>query len=112
MNKVSLTGRLTNDAKMLDWGNSNRYALKFTLAVDREYKNANGEKEADFIPVIYFISNSTNLTKYLVKGKLVAVTGRLNVYSFTNEDNSKKYYTNVEADEIQFLDNKKKEEAV
>jgi single-strand DNA-binding protein len=103
MNNVVLVGRLTRDAEIVNLGNGDRKGIKFTLAVDRNYRNSIGEKEADFIPIIYFTNYCDKLISYLVKGKLVSVTGKIHVHSRELEDHTKKYYTDIEVEDIQFL---------
>ncbi|WP_102398825.1 single-stranded DNA-binding protein [Haloimpatiens massiliensis] len=107
MNKVTLIGRLTKDTELIDLNESDRKGLGFTLAVDRRRKNINGEREADFIPVIYFTKHYDSLVKYLLKGRLIAVSGRISIYSKDQQDGTRRYYTSVVADEIKFLESKK-----
>lgn len=107
MNKVTLIGRLTKDAELIDLNDPDRKGMTFTLAVDKRRKNGEGEKEVDFIPVIYFTKHYESLAKYLLKGRLIAVSGRISVYSKDQQDGTRKYYTSVVADEIKFLDSKK-----
>lgn len=107
MNKVFLIGRLTKDAELLFVGSGDRNALKFTLAVDRDYKNASGEKETDFIPVVYFTSYAHKLIDHLTKGRLISVSGKLKIRSIEGEGGKRRYFTDIEADSIDFLDSKK-----
>lgn len=106
MNNVLLIGRLTRDAELLEINNGERSALKFTLAVERTYKK-DGESKADFIPVVYFTDAAFKLIDYLTKGRLISVSGRITVRSVEREGEGKKYYTNIEANSINFLDSKK-----
>jgi single-strand DNA-binding protein len=106
VNNVSLTGRLTRDSELMDFTNGKR-ALKFTLAVERNFKNAIGDRDTDFLPVIYFTDYADRLIEYLTKGKLVSVTGRISVRSVDGADGSKKYFTDVVADSIDFLGSNK-----
>lgn len=108
MNNVLLTGRLTKNAELLSINKGNKTALKFTLAVQRTYKNSSGEKGTDFIPVIYFIDSSSKLIDYLEKGRLISVSGNLRVHCVENEGKSKKYYTDVVANKVYLLDSKNK----
>lgn len=107
MNNVLLTGRLTKDAEILEFHKSGKSALKFTLAVERTYKKASDGKDADFIPVTFFTDYASKLVEYLLKGRLISVTGKISVSSFEGDDNKKKYYTSILADSIDFLDSKK-----
>lgn len=107
MNNVLLTGNLTKDAELLEFNNGEGKAVKFTLAVGRMYKNANGDKDADFIPIIYFTNHAHKLVDYLAKGSLVSVSGKISIRSVEGADGSKRYFTNVVADNIDFLNNNK-----
>jgi single-strand DNA-binding protein len=107
MNNVLLTGNLTKDAELLEFNNGEGKAIKFTLAVTRKYKNANGDKDADFIPIIYFTNYAHKLIDYLTKGSVVSVAGKISIRSVEGEDGSKRYFTNVVAENIDFLNNNK-----
>ncbi len=107
MNKVMLIGRLTKDAELIVLNSSSRNGLKFTLAIDRQYKNSNGEKETDFVPVAYFTEHTNKLMEYLTKGRLVSVSGKIRVKSLEDANGKRSYFTNIEADRIDFLDSKK-----
>jgi single-strand DNA-binding protein len=107
VNNVLLTGRLTKDAEVLEFHKGGKSALKFTLAVERTYKKASDGKDVDFIPVTYFTEYAFKLAEYLLKGRQISVTGKISVRSFEDKDNKKKYFTDVLADRIDFLDSKK-----
>jgi single-strand DNA-binding protein len=107
MNNVLLTGRLTKDAELLDLKKEGTKAVKFTLAVERRYKSTKDDSTADFIQVTYFNNSADKLLEYLFKGRLISVSGEINVKSVEGEDGSRKYYTNIKANHIDFLDNKK-----
>lgn len=107
VNKVMLIGRLTRDAELIVLNNSSRKGLKFTLAIDRQYKSSNGEKETDFIPVAYFTEHADKLMEYLTKGRLVFVSGKIRIKSLEDANGKRSYFTNIEADHINFLDSKK-----
>lgn len=102
INKVILIGRLTRDpeVKYLQQGVA---VASFTLAVDRTFKNKDGEKEADFIPVVVWRKTAELCEKYLFKGSLTAVVGRLQTRTYDAADGTKRYVTEVIADEVQFL---------
>lgn len=106
MNKVLLIGRLTRDAELTEINDGGRKVIKFTLAVDRRYKNASDGKDADFLPVVYFTNYADKLIAYLLKGRRISVTGTISVRSTPGEAETRKYYTNIVADNIEFLDNK------
>lgn len=107
MNKVIMIGRLTKDAELIQPESSTRGVLKFVLAVNRKFSNKNGEKEADFISVAHWSNYGDKIQPYLIKGKLIGVSGKITTRSYTGTDGLKKYITEVEADNIQFLENKK-----
>jgi single-strand DNA-binding protein len=102
-----MIGRLTKDAELVQLENSTRSILKFVLAVNRKFSNKNGEKDADFISVVYWSNYGDKIKPYLLKGKLIGVSGKITTRSYTGTDGIKKYITEVEADNIQFLENKK-----
>jgi single-strand DNA-binding protein len=106
LNKVLLTGRLTRDAELLNYENGVRRAIKFTLAVQRRFKNTKENNDADFIPVVYFTNHADKLISNLTKGKHISVTGNLSVRSVEGEGGSRKYFTDVNADNIEFLERK------
>ncbi len=103
LNKVILIGRLTKDPD-LRYTTSGIAVARFTLAVNRNYTNQQGEREADFIPITVWRNAAENCAKYLQKGRLVAVAGRIQTGSYTATDGSKRYTTDVVADEVQFLE--------
>lgn len=105
LNKVMLIGNLVKDAKYVQMKDNIRSVIRFTLAVDKEYLNKEGKKEADFIDVAYWTNYADKLNPYLVKGKKLCVTGRLITRSYFKEDGTKKYVIEVEADNIDFLGN-------
>ncbi len=102
MNKVVLIGRLTKDPDV-KYFQGNTAVANFTLAVDRTFKNKDGEKEADFIPVVVWRKQAELCEKYLSKGSMVAIVGRIQTRSYDANDGSRRYVTEVVADEIQFL---------
>ncbi len=81
LNRVILIGRLTRDPE-LRYTNNGKAVARFTLAVDRPFKNQAGERETDFINVVVWGPQADNCSKYLSKGKLAAVDGRLEIRSF------------------------------
>jgi len=109
LNKVILIGRLTKDPELRYAGN-NTPVVNFTLAVDRSFLNANKEREADFINVIVWRTQAENVKKYLSKGSLVAVEGRIQTGKY-DKDGKTVYTTDVVADNVRFLDSKKSSES-
>ncbi|ADK14083.1 MULTISPECIES: single-stranded DNA-binding protein [Clostridium] len=106
MNSVTLIGRLTKDAELVQLENYNRSVVKFILAVGRDFASKTGEREADFIPVSYWSNYGSKLLPYLKKGRLIGVNGKIITKSYTKDD-IRKYFTTVEADKVQFLDSEK-----
>ena len=102
MNKAILIGRLTRDPELRTASNDIS-VTSFTIAVDRNFNNQQGEKETDFIPVVAWRKLADTCAKYLAKGRLVAVSGRMQVRSYEGKD-GKRYVTEVVADEVQFLE--------
>ena len=105
MNKVFLVGRLTRDPE-LRYGANNMAVMRSSLAVDRQFANQNGEREADFINLVAFGNRAETMKKYLVKGSQIAVAGRIQTGSYDAQDGTKRYTTDVVIDEFQFLDSK------
>ena len=102
MNKAILIGRLTRDPELRTTSNDIS-VTSFTIAVDRNFNNQQGEKETDFIPVVAWRKLAETCAKYLAKGRLVAVSGRMQVRSYEGKE-GKRYITEVVADEVQFLE--------
>ena len=104
MNKVVLIGRITRDPE-LRYTSSNIPSVRFTLAVNRPFQNQNGEREADFINIVAWRNQAENIKKYVSKGSLVAVEGRIQTGSY-EKDGQKVYTVDVVADNVQFLESK------
>ncbi len=102
LNKVVLIGRLTKDPE-LRYTTSGIAVARFTLAVDRGFKGQDGQKQADFIPIIVWRGAAESCAKYLQKGRLVAVAGRIQTGSY-DKDGQRHYTTEVVADEVRFLE--------
>jgi len=102
MNVVALVGRLTRDPEMRYTQNQLAVA-RFTLAVDRQFKKE-GQPTADFISITVFGKVAENVGKYMGKGRLVSVAGRIQTRSWDGQDGKKQYATEVLADSVQFLD--------
>lgn len=111
MNKVILIGRLTADPELKFTQNGKGYC-NFTIAVDRGFKNADGEREADFIYCQAWNKSAENLAKYMGKGRQIAVEGRLQVDRIDQgQGQQAKYVTKVVCDRVEFLaDGKGKQE--
>ena len=107
MNCVNLIGRLTKDGELSFTAGSGIAVLKYTLAVDRDYKNKDGEKEADFINCVMFNKAAEGLSQYLTKGKLIGVTGTIRTGSYEAKDGTRRYTTDIVVSQVKFLDSKK-----
>ena len=105
MNKVFLIGRLTRDPELRYTG-SNLPVATFSLAVNRNFTNQSGEREADFINIVVWRKQAENVKNYLTQGSQVAIDGRLQTRTYDGEDGKKRYITEVIADNVQFLDTK------
>ncbi len=105
MNKAILMGRLTRDPETR---NTNGLAItRYTLAVDRRYKDENGETGADFLNIVAFGKAAEFADKYFRKGTKVLVTGRIQTGSFTNKDGNKVYTTDIVVEDQEFAESKR-----
>lgn len=105
MNKVLLIGRLTRDPELRYTG-SNIPVASFSLAVNRNFTNQAGEREADFINIVVWRKQAENVKKYLLQGSQVAIDGRIQTRSYDDKDGNKRYVTEVVADNVEFLGSK------
>ncbi|WP_186668784.1 single-stranded DNA-binding protein [Sporosarcina sp. BP05] len=105
MNNVSLVGRLTKEPE-LKYTQNGVAVCNFTLAVNRPFKNANGENEADFIMVQIWRKSAENAANYLKKGSQTALNGRINTRHYKNDKGDRVYVTEVVAEFVQFLEPK------
>lgn len=110
MNKVLLVGRLIKDAELKQIRDGEKSVLNLTIAVSRNYVNDKGIREADFVPVSCWNRSAGTLVQYLTKGRLVSVTGKINIRKVEDKEGRTRFLTSVVADEIQFLDSKKNTE--
>ncbi len=108
MNKVCLTGRITKNIE-LKYNQNNVAITSFTLAVIRKFKNQNGEYESDFINCIAYKSTAELLSKYVKKGDLLGIEGRIHTRNYEDKDGKRIYVTEVIVDSIDFLQAKKDE---
>jgi single-strand DNA-binding protein len=106
MNKVVLIGRLTRDPELRFAAGSGVAVTTFTLAVDREFKNKAGQYEADFIPIVVWNKLAEIVANNLSKGRLVAVSGRIQTRNYEGNDGQRRYVTEIVADGVQFLERK------
>ena len=108
LNRVVLIGRLTKDPE-LRYTPTGIPVTTFILAVNRSFTNSQGEREADFIPIQVWRKQAENCAKYLSKGRLVAVSGRIQTRSY-EQDGQRRYTWEVVADQVQFLEWSEKQE--
>ena len=105
MNKVVLIGRLTRDPELRYTG-SNIPVATFSLAVNRNFSNQNGEREADFINIVVWRKQAENVKNYLTQGSQVAIDGRIQTRSYDDQNGGKRYVTEVVANNVTFLGSK------
>ena len=103
INNVVLVGRMTKDAELRYTPQSQAVAT-FTLAVNRNFKNQNGEREADFINIVIWRQQAENLASWAKKGALIGITGRIQTRNYENQQGQRVYVTEVVADSFQLLE--------
>ena len=106
LNQIVIVGRLVRDPELRESENGKKFT-NITLAVPRSYKNSNGEYEADFIDCRLWTGVAENTAEYCKKGDLLGVKGRVETRSIENEDKEKKQITEIIAEKVTFLSNKK-----
>lgn len=105
INNVVLVGRMTRDAE-LRYTPQNKAVATFTLAVNRNFKNQNGERETDFINCILWNQPAENLANWAKKGTLIGITGRIQTRNYENQQGQRVYVTEVMANNFQMLESK------
>ncbi len=105
INRAILVGRLTRDPELRRTSNDIP-VTSFTLAVNRTFKNQQGEQEADFIQCVVWRRQAENVAQYVKKGSLVGVEGRIQTRSYDDQDGVRKFIVEVVADSVQFLEPK------
>ena len=106
LNKIFIMGRLTRDPE-LRRTQSGTAVTSFTLAVDRDFKSQSGEKETDFIDVVAWRSTAEFAAKYVTKGRMAIVEGRLQIRPWTDKEGNSRRSAEVVADNIYFGDSKR-----
>jgi single-strand DNA-binding protein len=106
INRIILVGRLTADPE-LKYTASGLAVASFRIAVDRPFKNQQGEKETDFINIVAWRQRAEFAANYLTKGQLAAVDGRLQIRSYVTQDGQKRFVTEVVADSVQSLERRR-----
>lgn len=106
LNKIFIMGRLTRDPELRRTQNGTA-VTSFTLAVDRDFKNADGTKDTDFIGVVAWRTTAEFVHKYFSKGRMAVVEGRLQMRDWTDKDGNKRRNAEVLADNVYFADSKR-----
>lgn len=109
LNKIILMGRLTRDLE-LRRTESGTAVCSFSIAVDRDFKSKNGEKETDFIDIVAWRATAEFVSKYFTKGRMAVVEGRLQIRDWTDKEGGKRRSAEVIADNVYFGDSKPKED--
>ncbi len=110
MNKVLLVGRITAKPE-LRYTNTNTAFLRFTIAVNRTFTNADGKREADFINVVAWRKQAETIAKFFDKGNLIGIEGRLQTGSYDDRDGNKRYTMDVALDNFEFVEGKNKSQS-
>lgn len=109
INNVTLVGRLTKDVE-LKYTPSNVANVSFTLAVNRTFKNANGEREADFINCVIWRQSAENFANWAKKGALIGIIGRIQTRNYENQQGQRVYVTEVIAENFQMLESRNQQQ--
>lgn len=102
MNRVILIGRLTKDPDVRQT-DSGKLVVKFTLAINRTYKEPNGEYGVDFINNVCFGQSADFLAAYCHKGDLISVVGKIQVHQYKDKDNNQRTETSIMCDSVEML---------
>ncbi len=103
MNKVELIGRLTKEPEIKLTSNQTQYC-NFTIAVDRRFKDANGQRQADFINCVAWKNTAVFIQKYFHKGNRIGLIGSIQTRSFDDQNGQKRFVTEVIVDEVEFVE--------
>jgi single-strand DNA-binding protein len=109
MNNVSLVGRLTRDVEIKSSQNGNSFC-NFTIAVNRNFKNANGEYDADFINCVAFKGTADFMNQYMHKGMQIEVTGNIRTRNYDNDQGQRIFITEINASDVRSLEPIRKNE--
>ena len=109
INNVTLVGRLTKDVE-LKYTPANQAVAQFTLAVNRTFKNANGERESDFINCVIWRKSAENFANFVKKGALIGITGRIQTRNYENQQGQRVYITEVIAENFQMLESRNQQQ--
>ena len=109
INNLTLIGRLTKDVE-LKYTPANQAVAQFTLAVNRTFKNANGERETDFINCVIWRQAAENFVNWVKKGALIGITGRIQTRNYENQQGQRVYITEVVAENFQMLESRNQQQ--
>ena len=109
INNVTLVGRLTKDVE-LKYTPANQAVAQFVLAVNRTFKNANGERESDFINCVIWRKSAENFANFAKKGALIGITGRIQTRNYENQQGQRVYITEVIAENFQMLESRNQQQ--
>lgn len=108
LNHITIMGRMTRDPELRRTGSGVAVA-SFTLAVDRDQKPKDGERETDFIDCVAWRNTAEFVSKYFTKGRMAVASGRLQIRNYTDKDGNKRRAAEVVAESVYFADSKKEE---
>lgn len=108
LNAVSLVGRITKDPE-LRYTNTQKAVVSFSLAVERDFKDQSGNKQTDFFNIVAWGKTAEFISKYVSKGRLLAVNGRLETRNYTDKNGNKQYVTEIVASNVYALDSAKQQ---
>lgn len=108
LNQIILMGRITKDPELRKTNNGTS-VISFTLAVDRDFKDDSGNKETDFIECVAWRGTADFVAKYFGKGRMAAVSGRLQIRNWTDKEGNKRRSAEVMAEHVYFADSKKED---
>lgn len=109
MNVAMIIGRLVADPELRYIPSTGKAVATFSVAVDRGFKGADGQKQTDFFNIVVWGKIAENCANYLAKGRLAGIKGQIQNRSYEDNNGVKKYITEIIADEVQFLDKKKED---
>ena len=104
MNSVIIIGRLTRDPELRYIPSTGKAVATFNIAVDRPYTGKDGQKQTDFFNIVVWGKMAENCANYLAKGRLAAIKGSIQNRSYDAQDGTKRYITEIVADQVQFLE--------
>ena len=106
MNRIVLLGRIIKDPELKTIDNGDKVFTRFIVAVERNFKSADGTRKSDLIPVTIWGRKAEVICKYMTKGSLISLSGRLKTGSYEDKLGNKKYIAEVVADDFKFVGNR------